>query len=163
MITVVRGNNPCTAERLVGRTVLFLGSRPPVRIRRRSRTSVAELFRCAGRWPFERWFAFRKKRTRWPKSSGCHRRRLRPNRPAIAIPRIAKELVRRFHAKQLVTAMPGLDLSRLRLATWTAKKCLPSLPWCGTIWVDLLGGGRPASNCWPTYATHEPWDGPTRR
>ncbi len=64
---------------------------------------------------------------------------------------------------RVVTAMAGLDLSRLRLATWTAKKCLPLLPWCGRMWFDRLGGGRPASNRWPTYATHEPTDGPKRR
>ena len=61
---------------------------------------------------------------------------------------------------RVVTAMAGLDLSRLRLATWTAKKCLPLLPWCGRMWFDRLGGGRPASNRWPTYATHEQTDAP---
>jgi hypothetical protein len=74
-------------------------------------------------------FAFRtavraseKKRPPWPKSSGCHRRRLRPNRPAIAMPGIAKKLVWQSAWHRVIAAMAGLDLPRLRLRAWTAKK-----------------------------------------
>jgi hypothetical protein len=90
---VVRGNNPCTAERLVGQAVMFPGSwallasvgyRKPLSL---SFSDVQAVGRLNGGSRFE------KKRTRWPKSSGSHRRRLRPNRPAVAIPGIAIELV----------------------------------------------------------------------
>ena len=44
----VRGNNPCTAERLVAQTVLFPESPPPARICQLPQTAVAESFRRNG-------------------------------------------------------------------------------------------------------------------
>jgi hypothetical protein len=87
--------------------------------------------------PFERWFALQKNN----EPGG-------QNRPVVLVvgfdqivPLSQSQESRKnscvaSHDKQLVTAMAGLDLSRQRLPTWTAKKCLPSLPGCGTMWID---------------------------
>jgi hypothetical protein len=152
----VRGNTPGTAERLVGRTVLFpeswapfesVGYRKPPSLRFSNVQAVC-LLNGGSR--------FEKKRTRWPKPSGCHRRRLRPNHLAIAIPGIAKERAAPLaNPSHHGDGWPESD--RLRLRAWTAKndcrRCRDVVRYGSIGWAAVV---QRRTDGWLTEPTNHP-------